>query len=171
NIHFNEVSIDEQETISSNKPIYDIVEYSNEIKDVDYQETCSNTSNELVNNMADIINNNNFTNNSNNNSETEDIIEIFIKEANEDMMANPQIKTALETFIRNYKKASNISTGKLLNYLYQTIDKRQKRSIFRTTPLNELENSDHQEIQVRKKRKTVKKPHNLSRNIKANKEN
>ncbi|RIB03384.1 hypothetical protein C2G38_2225232 [Gigaspora rosea] len=107
-IHFNEVNINE-ETISSNKPIYDIVEYSNEIKDVDYQETCSNTSNELIDNMADIINNDNFQNNSsNNNLETEDIIEIFIKEANEDMMANSQIKTALETLIRNYKKACNI---------------------------------------------------------------
>ncbi|CAG8753225.1 764_t:CDS:2, partial [Cetraspora pellucida] len=97
------------------------VKYSNTIKSIDDQETCSNTSTELVNNTADIINNdNNFMNiSSNNNSETEDIIKKFLKEANKDMMANPQIKTALETFIRNYRKARNISTGKLLNYLYQ----------------------------------------------------
>ncbi|CAG8839603.1 8408_t:CDS:1, partial [Cetraspora pellucida] len=38
----------------------------------------------------------------------------------------------------------------------------RKRAFSGRQPLNELENSDPQEIQARKKRKTVKKPHNLS---------
>ncbi|CAG8835284.1 10176_t:CDS:1, partial [Racocetra persica] len=107
---------------------------------------------------------------SKNNPEDEGIIEIFIKEANEDM-ANPQIKTALETFIRNYRKARNISTGNLLNFLYQNnkrirsrkqipvqaaslqrrtkrLTKGKKRAFPGRQPLNELENADPQEMQA-----------------------
>ncbi|CAG8733653.1 7169_t:CDS:2, partial [Racocetra fulgida] len=77
---------------------------SNLNDDIDNQETISNSSTnidnqEMISNLSDDINNQETISNL-----TENIIEIFIKEANEDIMANPQIKTALETFIQNYRK-------------------------------------------------------------------
>ncbi|CAG8568911.1 9878_t:CDS:2, partial [Cetraspora pellucida] len=98
--------IDDQETIS------------NSSNDIDDQEKIPNSSNEMIND-TETINNKSMNYSSKNNPEAEDIIKIFIKEANEDIILNSQIKTALETFIQNYRKARNISTGNLLNFLYQ----------------------------------------------------
>ncbi|CAG8717281.1 7025_t:CDS:2, partial [Cetraspora pellucida] len=121
--------------ISKDKPFYvslhsntkQMHNYSNEINNIndqgmipnlnnniDYQETISNSSNN-INNQKIIPN----------------------SKANEDIIVNSQIKTALETFIQNYRKTSSSQCRT------KWLTKVKKKGAFPVRQsLNELENAD-----------------------------
>ncbi|CAG8662435.1 7973_t:CDS:1, partial [Scutellospora calospora] len=97
---------------------------------------------------------------------------------------NSQLLAGLENFKKGYEKAKFLSNGKLASYLYQRNSTTQAElirsgakiwvqpaSIQQRKRKISQKNINPTIIGARKKRRTSKKVHNLSRNITENKQN
>ncbi|KAF0505652.1 hypothetical protein F8M41_019302 [Gigaspora margarita] len=90
------------------------------------------------------------------------------------MKQNGQLLTGIENFKKEYEKTESLSSGKLIAYLYQyKVEPKFECNQHQSNEENEMpqKNIDPTIMKARKKRKTSKKSHYLSKNINANRPN